>query len=114
MAGYKFSFSKQPSEELTRGVDFDDDMGPSEIISTATATAINLADDSDASGIILDGSAQIGTWAGVVFTPDASGHVVAQKIKAGEDGKRYKITFKTTTDTSQILEADVVMAVTEL
>ena len=104
---YSFSFEKQPSEKLSRYVDFAKDLASGEIISTADVTAIDLSDNSPASSIILDGSAQIQDG-------NKTSSKIVQKIKAGTDGKRYKITFKATTSDPHIFEADVVMTVRNL
>lgn len=111
---YKFLLPKQPSEKLTLGINFADDLATGEVISTVTTAAIDLADDSDVKATILDGDPQIGTVSGKTFTPDASGSWIVQKVKAGADGSRYKITIKANTDAPHIFEADVVMEVTEL
>jgi hypothetical protein len=97
-----FSLEKQPAEKLTIGIDFANDLGDGETISSADVSAIDLSDGSDAGSIILDG------------TENISGSVVTQKIKAGDDGHRYKITFKATTSDPHIFEADVIMSVIEL
>ena len=97
-----FYFEKQPAEKLTIGVDFDNALGTGESISSASVTAIDLSDGSDASSTILDGAYSI------------DGSVIAQKVKAGDDDKQYKITIKTTTDAPHIFEADITMTVREL
>lgn len=107
MSSYSFSIEKQPFEKLTLGVDFAKDLASSEIISTTAVTAIDMSDDSDASSIVLDGSAQIQDG-------DQASSKIAQKVKAGTDGKRYKITYRATTDDPHNIEADVVMGVREL
>ncbi len=107
MSSYRFSIEKQPSEEFPIGVDFAKDLTASETISTAVVTAIDLSDDSDASSIVLDGSAQIQDG-------DQTSSKIVQKIKAGTDGERYKITFKATTSDLNIFEADGTMEVKEL
>ncbi len=97
-----FSLEKQPAEKLTIGIDFANDLGDGETISSAVITAIDLSDGSDAGSIILDG------------TENISGSVVSQKIKAGDDDSRYKITIKATTSAPHVFEADVIMTVIEL
>jgi hypothetical protein len=99
---HKFSFDKQPAEKLTIGVDFDDDLASGETISTAAVTEIDLATGIAPVSTVKDGSESI------------SGSVVSQKLKAGTNGSRYKITIRATTDAPHIFEADVVMSVTEL
>lgn len=98
----RFSLEKLPAEKLTIGVDFANDLGSGETISSADISAIDLSDGSDAGSIVLDGSEGI------------SGSVVSQKIKAGTDDGRYKIIFKATTSAPHIFEADVIMTVQEV
>ncbi len=97
-----FSLEKQPAEKLTIGVDFANDLASGETISSAVVSAIDLSDGSDASAIVLTGLSGIST------------SVVSHTAKAGTDGKRYKITFRATTDAPHIFEADVIMTVREL
>lgn len=106
LSTFKFSIEKQSSEKVTIGIDFAADMNSTEVISTATITAIDLSDDSDVSGAVLDGSAQIQNG-------DQTSSNIAQKIKAGTDGQRIKITFKATTDDPHILEADLIVTIKE-
>jgi hypothetical protein len=98
----KFSLDKQPAEKLTIGVDFANDLGAGEIIAGAAVGAVDLSDGSAAGGIVLDGSYSI------------SGSTVSQTVKAGDDGKRYKITIRAITDAPHVFEADIIMTVHEL
>jgi hypothetical protein len=100
--GHIFSLEKQPAEEFTIGVDFADDLAGGETISSAAVSATDLSDGSDASAVVLDGAYGI------------SGSTVSQKVKAGADGRRYKVTVQATTSAGNVFEADVVMTVREL
>lgn len=98
----KFNLEKQPDEKLTIGIDFTLHIASGEIISSAVVSAINLSDGTDAGSIVLDGL--------VSFTDT----IVSHKLKAGETGERFKITFLATTDAPHDYEADVIMTVMEL
>lgn len=98
----KFSLSKQPAEKLTIGIDFANDLGEGETISSAVVSATDLSDGSDAGNIVLEGSEEI------------NGSIVSQTVKAGDDDSEYKITFRATTPVPHIFEADVIMTVQEL
>ena len=105
--GHRFDLEKQPAEKLTIAVDFTEDLGSSETISGTEILALDLNDGSDASSTILEGSAQI-------LDGDQTASRIAQKVKAGSNGKRYKITLRATTSASHIFEADVIMTIREL
>jgi hypothetical protein len=107
----KFSHGKQPAEEYPIGVKFGNRLASGVTISSVAVTAIDLADDSDASSIIINGSYQIGTLAAdnITFTVE-SGTVVAQGIKGGVDGSRYKISLLATDSAGNKHEADIILS----
>lgn len=92
-------FAKQPSEEYTIAVDFTGRLPTGTALSTGTVAAIDLADDSDVSATVLGST-----------TATISGTLVKVLVKAGTDGKKYKITFLITLDSGEILEEDLEMS----
>lgn len=104
---HRFELEKQPAEKITVSVDFAEDLGGSETISSTEILAIDLSDGSNASSTILEGTAQI-------VDGDQTASSIAQKVKAGSNGKRYKITLRATTSASHVFEADVFMVIREL
>lgn len=98
---------KQPSEKFPIDVDFALDLVSGETITDETVTAINLADDSDASSILLNGDAQIQNG-------DATLSKVVQGIKGGIDGNIYKVSILVTTSDSNEYEADIEIIVENL
>lgn len=107
MADRKFDLQKQPAEKFTVGVDFANDLGVSETISSAVMSAIDTSDGSNAASIVLDGSASI-------VSGDEDSSKITQKLKGGSDGKEYKITFLANTSMGNVFAAELIMNVVEI
>ena len=95
-----FSFTKQPSEETTKAVDFG---GCREL---QNGEVIQLTEVS----VSLDGEPQ----EGILVDYDIDGSLVKFRVKGGEHGLRYKISVVITTDTGHKREADITMLVREI
>lgn len=93
-------FSKQPSEETTRAVDF---VNIAEIVNGETiATAVVT---------ITDGGIAVPD---MLVSSVVEGTKVKFRVKDGLDRQTYKITVLITTSTGHKREADIMMVVAEL
>lgn len=101
------NIKKQPDEEYAISSEYAKQLELTELVTAASVTAIDLTDDSDASGIILEGAA-------VIQEGDQASSEVAQKIKAGVDGKQYQISILATTDSGHKYQMDYILLITEL
>ncbi len=97
-----FYIIKHPSELKTEQIDFTDQLASGETVASCVISAIDLSDNSDATSIVLDQTTK------VVSSPN-----VSIQLKAGADGKRYKVTFAASGSGSpaNIYYAHIVMAV---
>lgn len=97
-------FEKDPDEQYTITIDFsgENKLPDGATIDSATVTAIDLSDLSDASGTVLSGAATTTT------------NSVSQVVTGGTENISYKLTFTVTLAASAgILEEDVFMDVLE-
>lgn len=97
------TFTKQPAEEQTRGVDFTGKLPTGVAVSSATVAATDIEAGTDVSATVLGST-----------TASVASNVASVLMKAGTDGKRYLIEFTATLDNSDILEEDIVMLVREI
>ena len=95
--------AKQPSEIFTFDVSFDGELPSSTSLETASVTAIDLTDGSDASEDVLQDTN------GVVI----GSSVILVGVKGGEHGKDYKITIKAPLSPSGLVEQDFILEVRE-
>jgi hypothetical protein len=112
----KVNLTKQPFEKFLIAIGFENDLASGETIASAVVTDLDLATESAPAATILDGSPLIGTVSadGKTFTVDATGTDVGHVIKVGNDGERYKVTFRITTSQPYQYEADVIINVSQL
>lgn len=94
--------SKQPYEAYYVKFNFAN-LLDSATIASAVTTAIDLADSSDATSDVIDGTKQS------IDTPD-----VNVWIKAGETGHQYKLTCRITASDGALFELDCKLPVTEI
>ncbi len=94
------SFIKQPAEQYPIGIDFTGKLPTGATPSSAVLSAIDLADGSSQSLVVLE------TTTGTI-----SGLQVLGRVRSGTEGHTYKITFVVTLNTADILEEDVFMRV---
>jgi hypothetical protein len=111
----RFNHEKQPSEEYPIGVKFGNRLSSGITISSVTVTEIDLGTGLAPTSTILNGLYQIGTLADddITFT-EGVGTVVSQKIKAGVDTGRYKISLVAIDSATNKHEADIILTVTDL
>lgn len=97
-------FKKQPAEKFDISVDFGAVLDEGETIDAGTSgvTAIDMADNTDASATVLEGGDTIVT------------STMIHKVKGGANGSKYKITFTAGTSNGNIYEKDIVMEVWEI
>lgn len=96
----KDAFKKQPLEVFPISVDFSRVLESLEFVDENNSSVIVTdADGNDVSTEILEGSLS------------ESGGVIIQKIKGGETGKSYKITFLAVTTLNNTFEKDIRMDV---
>lgn len=95
------SESKQPFEELTESVDFSDRLGTGDNVASCTVFARDMGGN-DVDNTILG-------WDNTMI----SGQEVSYIRKGGEDGKKYRITLRCTSDNGVKLEHDVIFTVQE-
>ncbi len=94
------SFTKQPSEVVTIGVDWTDRLGEGEVLSAVTADATDLASGAATPEVLQ--------------AYGLSGNTSYATVRDGTSGRTYKITLRVTTSTGQVYEADISMHVEEL
>jgi len=95
------TFSKQPAETYTIGIDFAGKLPAGATLANGTVTAMDAA-GIDAPGVISDASATI------------VGNEARIKVLAGLHGQDYRIRFRMTLSNADILEEDVLMRVGNL
>lgn len=93
-------FSKQPAEIFPISMDYQYRLQTGETITSATITATTNI------GITATSS--------IISTQSISGTIVKVVVQNGINKNRYKITFRATTDESNIYEEDVYMDVLEI
>jgi hypothetical protein len=96
-----FSFTKQPAERFSIGVDWRDRLAATETLSAAEATAQRLDLDGTPAPEVLDGYG-------------IAGPVSYVTVKNGTSGVTYKITVRVTTTLGNVYEADLTMRVLEV
>ena len=94
------TFSKQPAETYTIGVDFTGKLPTGATISSGTAFAYNAA-GTDVSATVLSA----GSAATIVVNE------ARKRVQAGTHGESYRIKFQVTLSTADVLEEDVLMRV---
>jgi hypothetical protein len=95
-AGYK-----QPAEKYYISVDWANELETGETLLSLVVTCIRKDDGSDQTTTFTE-------------LPGISGTLTKVRIKAGDPGKIYKVSFRVTTNTGNILEADVSVPIKEL
>ena len=93
-------FSKQPSEIIPISMNYYYLLNKTETITNLTVNVYD-SDGADVTASIISNS----------YITDRVCNVT---VKSGEDGERYKITIKASTDEGNLYEEDVHMQVTEL
>lgn len=93
------TFSKQPAETYTIGIDFTGKLPTGATVSSGTVAAF------DAAGVSASGTVLSGTTATIV------GNEARIKVLAGTHGQDYRIRFSVTLSNADILEEDVLMRV---
>lgn len=96
------TFSKQPSERYKIAIEWSGKLPSGASLDSGSVSAVDTSDDSDATSTVLASS-----------TAEISGTQSRATVRAGTDGKTYKITFLVTLDDGSILEEDVNMRVEE-
>ena len=94
---------KQPSEVMTRSIDFSGRLADGVTLSSATATVIDMLDNSDVSASLL------ASTTGTVSSPNAS-----FTFQNGVDGRKYKVSVLGTLDNSDVTEVDLLLTVRDL
>jgi formylmethanofuran dehydrogenase subunit C len=92
--------AKDPDETVRLGMDFANLLADGETISSATV-AIRTAAGVDASTAMLSGS------------PSIDGSIVRHLVTAGTAGVTYRVSWKATTSTSQVLVEGAVLQVVQ-
>jgi len=92
------TFSKQPAETYTIGIDFAGKLPAGAMLANGTVTATDAAGVT-APSVISDSSAVI------------AGNEARIKVLAGLHGQDYRIRFRMTLSNADILEEDVLMRV---
>lgn len=93
-------FSKQPSEETTRAVDF---VNIAEILNGETVVSASV-EVTDSNVLVPD----------MLVSSTVAGTKVMFRVKGGEDRTTYKITVLITTSAGHKREANIMMVVTEV
>lgn len=93
---------KQPLEKFYQGVDWSEALPEGRTIVVCTVSALDLADGSDATGVILGSS-------GAAI--DSTGSKTSVQLRGGTNHHRYKVTFRATLDDGEILEEDLTVVV---
>jgi len=93
-------FEKQPDEIYSFSVDFGDVLDTDETISSKSAIAIDLSDNTIVTSTVIESSA-------------IDGDSVTVKVKDGLDGESFKITVKATTSLLNTFEEDIIMNIIE-
>jgi hypothetical protein len=93
---------KQPAENFPFAVNFSKSLPAGATLSSVALSAVNVADDSDATATVLTSS--IGTVVG--------GSAVA-RLRAGDDGETYKVTYLATLSDGSVLEEDILLVATD-
>ena len=91
-------FYKQPTEKYAIAMDYTSELADSETISSTAIVVTEILAGTVVTSTIIDSTATTDTQAKAV-------------IKAGTSGKRYKITFKSTSNLAYVYEDDVFMTV---
>jgi len=94
-------FFKQPGEEYSVSIDFDDVLTTNETITDKTVTAFISGKTDDISSSIISSSSIVD-------------RTIVIKVKDGTDGKTYKITVVIETSANNIYEEDILMKVREI
>jgi hypothetical protein len=96
------TFSKQPAETYTIGVDFTGKLPAAATISSGTVAAVDAAGTDMTGTVLASGTATI------------VGNEARVKVLAGVHGQDYRIRFQVTLSNSDLLEEDVLMRVGNL
>lgn len=97
------SFAKQPNEQYPIGYEFAGKIPASSSLSSAVVSAWDFTANVDVSGTVLQ------TTTGTI-----TGTQALVRVQGGTGGHNYRITFRVTLNTGDILEEDVIMLVREI
>lgn len=96
---YTQVFEKQANEKIPKGIDYVGRLPTGATVQSVAVSAAIMPDLTDAAATVLEGIASVTTTR------------VTQMLKAGSDGKDYRITFLTTLSDGSQLEDDLLMQV---
>jgi hypothetical protein len=94
------AFFKQSAEIFPLGVNLVDILPSGTSISSVALSAIDLADSSDQTATVWEST-----------TGSTSGTQALGRVRAGTHGHKYKLTFRVTLNSGDILEEDITMIV---